>query len=70
MPLVSALSEETQDALVREFAFMPGRLTLSIWPERLGEQLARVNTDPYALEQAETFATIASSKGARRSGPC
>jgi membrane associated rhomboid family serine protease len=36
--VASALSEATQDALLREFAFMPGRLTLSIWPNsRLGD---------------------------------
>ncbi len=36
--LVSALSEATQDAMLREFAFMPGRLTLLIWPDpSLGE---------------------------------
>ena len=42
----------TQDAVVRELAFLPGRLTLAIWPDRLGELLARVNTDPSALQQA------------------
>jgi membrane associated rhomboid family serine protease len=44
-----------QDAMVRDLAFLPGRLTLSIAPDRLGELLARVNTDPYALEQAATL---------------
>ena len=42
----------TEDAAMRELAFLPGRLTLSIWPDRLGELLARVNTDPSALQQA------------------
>ncbi len=45
-------SAATQDAAVRELAFLPGRLTLSIWPDRLGELLSRVNTDPSALERA------------------
>ncbi len=50
--VLTQLSPATQDAVVREFAFLPGRLTLSIWPDRLGELLSRVNTDPGALEQA------------------
>jgi membrane associated rhomboid family serine protease len=50
--VLTQLSAATQDAVVRELAFLPGRLTLSIWPDRLGELLSRVNTDPSALEQA------------------
>jgi membrane associated rhomboid family serine protease len=48
-------SAATQDAAVRELAFLPGRLTLAIWPDRLGELLSRVNTDRGALEQAATL---------------
>ncbi|MFZ1965284.1 MAG: rhomboid family intramembrane serine protease [Roseiarcus sp.] len=50
--VLTQLSVATQDAVVRELGFLPGRLTLAIWPDRLGELLARVNTDPSALEQA------------------
>ncbi len=50
--ILTQSSAAMQDAAVRDFAFMPGRLTLSIWPDRLGELLARVNTDHSALEQA------------------
>jgi len=50
--VLTQLSVATQDAVVRELGFLPGRLTLSIWPDRLGELLARVNTDPSALQQA------------------
>jgi membrane associated rhomboid family serine protease len=53
--VLTQTSAATQDAVVRELAFLPGRLTLSIWPDRLGELLARVNTDPSALEQAATL---------------
>jgi membrane associated rhomboid family serine protease len=45
-------SAQTQDAVVGQFAFIPGRLTLAFWPERLGGLLARVNIDPEALQQA------------------
>ncbi len=41
-----------QDAVVRQFAFVPGRLTISIWPRRLLELLDRARTDPAALQQA------------------
>jgi membrane associated rhomboid family serine protease len=50
--VMTQLGAGAQDAALREFAFLPGRLTLSIWPDRLGDLLARVNTDPHALEEA------------------
>jgi len=50
--VLTQMGAATQDAVVRELAFLPGRLTLAIWPDRLGALLSRVNTDPSALEQA------------------
>jgi membrane associated rhomboid family serine protease len=41
-----------EDRVVREYAFIPGRLTIAIWPDRLIDLLNRVNTDPAALQQA------------------
>jgi len=46
------LDPATQDAALRDFAFLPGRLTLAIWPERLSDLLARVANDPNALAEA------------------
>jgi membrane associated rhomboid family serine protease len=46
------LAPATQDAMVRNFAFVPGRLTLAIWPERLSDLLARIASDPRALDEA------------------
>jgi len=46
------LGPATQDAALRDFAFLPGRLTLAIWPERLADLLARVANDPNALAEA------------------
>ena len=40
-----------QDRVVRDFAFIPGRLTIAIWPQRLIDLLDRANSDPTALEQ-------------------
>jgi membrane associated rhomboid family serine protease len=40
------------DQVVRDNAFIPGRLTIAIWPDRLVALLNRVNTDPEALQQA------------------
>ena len=48
----SVVSPATQDAAMRAFAFLPGRLTLAIWPDRLAELLARVSSDQEALAQA------------------
>ena len=41
-----------QDRIIRDYAFIPGRLTIAIWPDRLIDLLKRVNTDPAALQQA------------------
>ncbi len=41
-----------QDAVLRDFAFVPGRLTIGLWPARAIDLLVRANTDPVALEQA------------------
>lgn len=40
-----------QDKVIRNYAFIPGRLTLAIWPNRLIDLLSRLNTDPAALQQ-------------------
>ena len=50
--LVSSGSAQTEDAIVARFAFIPGRLTLALWPARLGDLLAGANLDPQALQQA------------------
>jgi membrane associated rhomboid family serine protease len=44
-----------QDRVVRDFAFVPGRLTIAIWPRRLIELLDRANSDPAALHQARAI---------------
>ena len=42
-----------QDAAFRDWAFIPGRLTITLWPGRLGEVLARINDSrERALEQS------------------
>jgi membrane associated rhomboid family serine protease len=45
--------EAIQDGILRNYAFIPGRLTIAIWPNRLIDVLSRVNTDPTALRQAQ-----------------
>ena len=35
------LPPATQDAAISLFAFLPGRMTLAIWPERLSDLIAR-----------------------------
>jgi membrane associated rhomboid family serine protease len=44
--------EAIQDGIIRNYAFIPGRLTIHIWPNRLIDLLSRANTDPAALQQA------------------
>jgi membrane associated rhomboid family serine protease len=43
--------EPFQDQVIRDYAFIPGRLTIGLWPERLRDLLSRVNSDPAALQQ-------------------
>ena len=44
--------EWIQDKVIRDYAFIPGRLTVGLWPDRLIELLKRANSDPAALQQA------------------
>jgi len=53
--ITDLLSVAGQDAVLRAFAFAPGRLTLAIWPDRLAELLARIDSDPEALAEATFF---------------
>jgi membrane associated rhomboid family serine protease len=46
------LLPEVDDAIIDRIAFIPARLTLSVWPERINELLARANLSPDALRQA------------------
>jgi len=41
-----------QNAAYRNWAFIPGRLTLTLWPGRLSDVLSRINDSQAALEQA------------------
>ncbi len=36
--------EAIQDRIIRNYAFIPGRLTIAIWPDRLIDLLSRANT--------------------------
>ena len=45
------LGADAQEAAVRELGFMPGRLTISLWPQKLAELLARSLRDPDAASQ-------------------
>ena len=42
---------ETQDLIIRNGGFVPGRLTVSIWPAQAINLMIRARTDPAALEQ-------------------
>jgi membrane associated rhomboid family serine protease len=42
-----------QDRIIRSYAFIPGRLTIAIWPDRLVDLLGRANSDPAALQQLQ-----------------
>jgi membrane associated rhomboid family serine protease len=52
---LSLAPDAIQDRVVRDFAFIPGRLTIAIWPERLVDLLGHVNSDPTALHEAQAI---------------
>jgi membrane associated rhomboid family serine protease len=49
---MSFLSDAGQDVVARHFAFIPGRLTIALWPNELQSLLTRANQDLEALRQA------------------
>jgi membrane associated rhomboid family serine protease len=46
---------QVQDLIIRDYAFVPGRLTVSIWPARAIDLLIRANTDPATLDQVRAM---------------
>jgi membrane associated rhomboid family serine protease len=54
----------TQEAIYLDFGFIPGRLTISLWPNELAKLIAASNTDPSALDSARMWrATTAMHSG-------
>jgi membrane associated rhomboid family serine protease len=49
---VTLLPGQLDDEIVSRFAFIPARLTLAFWPDRLGDLLARPDLDPDLLRYA------------------
>ncbi len=57
-------SIETQEAIYLDWGFIPGRFTVSLWPDRLAALLASANVDAHALDVARMWrATTASHPG-------
>ena len=52
-----------QDLVIRDFAFVPGRLTVSYWPARAIDLLIRAKTDPAALQQAQAMWELRAMSG-------
>jgi membrane associated rhomboid family serine protease len=53
--LIDRVPVAIRDAVVRDFAFVPGRLTISFWPARAVDLIVRANSDPAALAQARAM---------------
>jgi membrane associated rhomboid family serine protease len=54
---------EIQDLILREFAFAPGRLTVSLWPARAIDLLIRAKTDPVAFDQVRAMRELHALSG-------
>jgi membrane associated rhomboid family serine protease len=50
--VVSLAGPQTEDAVIGQFAFIPGKLTFALWPDRFGDLQARANMGSEALQQA------------------
>ncbi len=56
---------QVQDFIIRDYAFVPGRLTVSIWPARAIDLLVQANSDPAALEQVRAMRDLHALGGAK-----
>jgi len=56
-------SPGTQDLVIRNLAFAPGRLTVWLWRAQAIELLIRANHDPVALEQARAMRDLYALSG-------
>ena len=52
---------EAQEAIYLDWGFIPGRFTVSIWPDRLMRLLAMSNVDAHALDTARMWRATTSS---------
>jgi membrane associated rhomboid family serine protease len=58
---LSWASAATQEAAYFDFGFVPGRLTMSIWPDALAQLRAHANLDADALNAARVWRAIAAA---------
>jgi membrane associated rhomboid family serine protease len=63
---VTWLGPNDADAAYVDWGFIPGRLTVSLWPDRLAGLIARSNVDPEALAQARMWRVTAAGHGGAR----
>src|SRR5262249_19254753 len=61
--LVDRAPAAIQDAVIRNFAFVPGRLTISLWPARAVDLIVRANSDPAALAEARAMRELLMAGG-------
>ncbi len=59
-------SPRFQDLIIDRFAFVPGRLTVWLWPGEAIKLLLRAKTDPVALEQARAMRDLHAFSGGPR----
>jgi membrane associated rhomboid family serine protease len=52
---MSWVSVTTQDVVYLDYGFIPGRLTISLWPDRLVRLIAAANVDKHALDVARMW---------------
>jgi membrane associated rhomboid family serine protease len=50
--------EPVQDRVIHDYAFIPARLTIGLWPNRLADLIARANSDQSALQQARQIRAL------------
>jgi membrane associated rhomboid family serine protease len=60
------LGPDARDTVYVDFGFIPGRLTISVWPGQLAALLARANNDVEALAVARAWREAAAAHGGAR----
>jgi membrane associated rhomboid family serine protease len=61
--LITYLPAESSDVIYIDWGFIPGRLTIALWPDQLAKLIARSNVDPDALAQARLWRDTAADHG-------
>ena len=59
-----------QETAYLDFGFIPGRLTVTLWPDWLAQLIASANVDPHALDSARMWRATTYTHPGLKPGRC